>query len=72
MKQLSLKQLVSANNLKIRVGLKPKHISQVNINLYDGQAPLGAAIIKVSNVEIQFDSDENEQAIMSGKMSNVK
>jgi len=44
---ISLLQHSTENNLKITIGLKPKNIGQVNINLYDDLLPLSGAIIKI-------------------------
>jgi len=41
------------------VGLRPKNVSPVNINLFDDGLPLSGAIIRLSSSEIKGEIDED-------------
>jgi hypothetical protein len=52
---------------RIAIGLRPKNIHQVSINLYDQYRPLSGADIKISNVKITEDIEDEDHDVANGR-----
>jgi hypothetical protein len=59
--------LITEDQSRIAIGLRPKNIHQVSISLYDHFRPLSGADIKISNVRITEDMDDEDHDVANGK-----
>jgi hypothetical protein len=66
---VSLKELIAEDSV-LMIGLKPKVIYQINIQLEAEGIPLTGAEIKISNTKMSEELEDVESHIASGKIDN--
>ncbi len=64
---VSLKDLIAEDSV-LMIGLKPKHIFQINIQLEADGIPLTGAEIKISNTKMSEELEDIESHIANGNM----
>jgi glutamate formiminotransferase len=58
---VSLRELLNLETKTIAIGLKPRNIHQISLNLVDQSSkPISGADIKISNVQITEDMEDEE------------